>query len=73
MGASMNTSIREFKDPWDVLLSPHLSNGERIEILQRWRGAAIEAGDQRLIKRTTIALLEVQDAALLTEGVIGRA
>lgn len=70
----MNASIREFKDPWDVLLSPALSNEERIEILQRWRGAALQAGDQQLVKRTTMALLEVQDAAsFVTASGIGRA
>jgi hypothetical protein len=69
----MTASIREFKDPWDVLLATRLSNEERREILQQWRGAALEAGDQQLVKRTTMALLEVQDASLMTSDRFGRA
>lgn len=69
----MTPSIREFKDPWDVLLASRLSNDERREILQRWRGAALEAGDRQLVKRTTMALLEVQDATLVTTDRLGRA
>lgn len=69
----MTASIADFKDPWDVLLSTRLSNEERREILQHWRGEALEAGDRQLIKRTTMALLEVQDAALMTTATSGRA
>lgn len=74
MGTKMTTATMDFKDPWDVLLAPRLSNDERIEILQRWRGEALKAGDDQLIKRTTFALLEVQDAAsLATLSGVGRA